>query len=746
MSYVKVYKYKKQISLDNGVTWYDVTPEEYVPSGDPIGYYDTLEECLPKYRTIDSTTCVGVNKHEYTIYQISYDDGETWETYSASTGSVIEYNSYDCGYRERWIESGTTCIGSDKYTKNNKFVSYDSGSTWIDTGEYSAKTLIETDSEECFTSQYFTVVARENNLAFKTNKSISYSVDSGLTWVRIGPDASVPVLSEGDKIMFKEAGLYVQEEAGNLFYDYTGDFDIEGNIMSLWDGDNFAEDTETGYPWQLGSLFAGSPVVNAKNLVLPKNNSSFCYLNMFSGCNKLITAPKLPSIGILDHSYEGMFRNCTSLVEAPLIYAANRMSASACSEMFMGCTSLTSATINDIGAEYGPSRASYFRMFSGCSSLNQITYICKDLSSTTNYTRWSWVDGVSNNGTFIKSPNITSWVTGIDGIPSGWTVADYITEKFKLTLNDSSTVSAACDSTSESEITRADISAYTSTLVSTEIGECVSSIGDYAFNLCTSLTSITIPNSVASIGQNAFYMCTGFPSITIPDSVTSIGESAFGYCTSLTSINIPSGVTSIGEWVFSNCTSLTSITIPNSVTSIGESAFYNCYSLSSVTIPNSVTSIGVQAFERCLGLTSITIPDSVTSIGSNAFYGCSGLTSINIPNSVTTIGGSAFASCSGLTSCTIGNSVTSIGTNAFTNCTSLTSVTIPYSVTIIGERAFRYCSGLTSITVNTTTPPALGNQAFYGSTCNIYVPASAVNTYKNASGWNSYSSRIQAIP
>lgn len=421
MSYVKVYKYKKQISLDNGVTWQDVTPEEYVPSGEPIGYYDTLEECLPKYRTIDSTTCVGVNKHEYTIYQISYDDGETWETYSASTGSVIEYNSYDCGYRERWIESGTTCIGSDKYTKNNKFVSYDSGSTWIDTGEYSAKTLIETDSEDCFTSQYFTVVARENDLTFKTNKMISYSVDSGLTWVRIVPDESVPVLSEGDKIMFKEADLYVGYEAGNLFYDYTGDFDIEGNIMSLWDGDNFAEDTETGYPWQLGSLFAGSPVVNAKNLVLPKNTSNYCYQDMFNSCSKLVTAPKLPSTNIGNHSYERMFKYCSSLMNAPSIYVTN-LAASGCVEMFYGCSTITSATINDLDTPYGAVERSYYSMFRYCSSLKQITYLGTNLGS---YSHNHWVEGVASTGTFIKDSSMSSWPTGADGIPSGWTVVDY---------------------------------------------------------------------------------------------------------------------------------------------------------------------------------------------------------------------------------------------------------------------------------------------------------------------------------
>lgn len=44
MAYVKVYKYKQQVSYDQGETWEDTG--EYVPSGDPIGSYDTLEECM----------------------------------------------------------------------------------------------------------------------------------------------------------------------------------------------------------------------------------------------------------------------------------------------------------------------------------------------------------------------------------------------------------------------------------------------------------------------------------------------------------------------------------------------------------------------------------------------------------------------------------------------------------------------------------------------------------------------------
>ena len=233
----------------------------------------------------------------------------------------------------------------------------------------------------------------------------------------------------------------------------------------------------------------------------------------------------------------------------------------------------------------------------------------------------------------------------------------------------------------------------------------------------------------------------GITSITIPEkitynsteySVTSIGDYAFQYCNSLTSISIPNSVTEIGSYAFSNCSSLTSISIPNSVTSIGSYAFSNCSSLTSITIPNSVTSIGSYAFQYCNSLTSITIPNSVTSIGESAFYNCEALTSITIGNSVTSIGSYAFEDCSSLTSITIPNSVTSIESYAFQYCNSLTSITIPNSVTSIGDEAFSWCNSLTSITIEATTPPTLNGSLGYGGM--IYIPDNTLSAYKEAWG------------
>jgi hypothetical protein len=180
-----------------------------------------------------------------------------------------------------------------------------------------------------------------------------------------------------------------------------------------------------------------------------------------------------------------------------------------------------------------------------------------------------------------------------------------------------------------------------SSLTGITIPAGVTSIVEDAFGGCRNLTSITVApgnNNYASEAGFLYNKVSGqithiLPSgrsgnVTIPNGVTSIGDYAFDGCTSLTSITIGSGVTSIGYCAFNECTSLTSITIPASVTSIGGQAFIECTSLASVTIGSGVTSIGQEAFENCTSLTSVTIPASVTSIGILAFNYCTSLTSV----------------------------------------------------------------------------------------------------------------------
>ena len=296
------------------------------------------------------------------------------------------------------------------------------------------------------------------------------------------------------------------------------------------------------------------------------------------------------------------------------------------------------------------------------------------------------------------------------------------------------------------------------------ISSSVTSIGDSAFSWCLSLSEIVIPSSVTSIGKGAFSSCSHLSEIVIPSSVTSIGDWAFSYCFSLKYISIPKSVISLNgnpfaEWngkleclspnfvyeddiLFNKDRSriisfrnqnIESYVIPSSVTSIGDSAFSCCRSLSEIVIPSSVTSIGDGAFYGCNSLSEIVIPSSVTSIGDGAFYGCNSLSEIVIPSSVTSIGDSAFSSCNSLSEIVIPSSVTSIGDSAFSSCDSLSEIVIPSSVTSIGDSAFSYCFSLSEIVIPTSVS-SIGDSAFSrcDSLSEIVIPSSVASIGKGA--------------
>ena len=271
-------------------------------------------------------------------------------------------------------------------------------------------------------------------------------------------------------------------------------------------------------------------------------------------------------------------------------------------------------------------------------------------------------------------------------------------------------------------------------------GKKVTQIGDSAFTVCTSLTSVTIPDGVTSIDEAAFWGCTSLTSVTIPDSVTSIKSKAFFNCTSLKSVTIPASVTNINigdyalgyyeiyntdscEWemykvdgfkinyvkntyghmyAFKNGFTDEACLLTNELDDgtleitkyAGNSATY--------VIPGEidgkkVTEIGDSAFKGCTELTSITIPDGVIGIGNNAFSGCTSLETVTIPASVTYVGNSAFYGCTSLKSVTVPESVTYIGGYAFAECYSLKYADIPANVSGIGSSPFYNCRSLENI-------------------------------------------------
>ena len=316
-------------------------------------------------------------------------------------------------------------------------------------------------------------------------------------------------------------------------------------------------------------------------------------------------------------------------------------------------------------------------------------------------------------------------------------------------------------------------------ITSISIPASVTSIGDYAFNFCTSLTTVTFAagSRLTTIGQAAFAECKSLTGIEIPANVMSIGTinpdggpmGAFEGCENLKIVTFESGskLETIGSFAFADCISLTSIEIPASVTSIGGCAFssrffdHHLYSLKTVTFaPNSrLKDIGVRTFEYT-GLTSIIIPANVTSIGSGAFSFCADLETVTFEagSKLETIGYMAFFDCNSISAITIPAGVTSIGDHAFSSCESLSSaiaipsgvtsinnssfsgtrisaITIPSGVTSIGDYAFLECIDLKTVTFETGSKlETIGDKAFRRCTSisAITIPAGVTSIGKSA--------------
>ena len=243
---------------------------------------------------------------------------------------------------------------------------------------------------------FITFTANDNStvklFVIAPGHNVQYSLD-GNTWVN-ETSQNTHNLSTGDKIYYRGVMTDIFEDDMFTHFSIGGDVSVSGNANYFWNYEH-PESAVTRYcGYRMFDECTG--LTDASELVLPATTlAEFCYDSMFWGCTNLTAAPEiLPATTLAEGCYEYMFYECSSLTTAPELPATS----------------------------FGNAYSCYQQMFGNCSDLNYIKclviYTGEYLSDYTD----GWVDGVANTGIFVKNMNMTSWDTGINGIPEGWTI------------------------------------------------------------------------------------------------------------------------------------------------------------------------------------------------------------------------------------------------------------------------------------------------------------------------------------
>ena len=341
------------------------------------------------------------------------------------------------------------------------------------------------------------------------------------------------------------------------------------------------------------------------------------------------------------------FSDCSSLTSVTIPNSVTSIRGRA----FWNCSSLTSVTIGESVTSIGDYAFYYCSKLTSVTIPNSVTSIgdkaFDDCSSLTSVTIGESVTSIGEDA-FDDCSSLTSVTINSDAIVSkDYSYSSNISHIFGSQVTEY-IIGDSVTSIGESAFEEC------SKLTSVTIGNSVTSIGEDAFYYCSKLTKTNYTGDIAGwcniiFGDNyanPMYCSHNFyindqeiKDLVIPNNVTSIGSYAFNGCSSLTSVTIPNSVTSIGASAFYNCSKLTKTNYTGDIAGwcnikfgsgsanpmyCSHNFYINDQEIKDLVIPNSVTSIGGSAFEGCTGLTSVEIPNSVTSIGGSAFEGCTG--------------------------------------------------------------------------------------------------------------------------
>ena len=233
-------------------------------------------------------------------------------------------------------------------------------------------------------------------------------------------------------------------------------------------------------------------------------------------------------------------------------------------------------------------------------------------------------------------------------------------------------------------------------------GYSVTSIGEYAFCGCDSLTSIDIPGSIKTVGWGAFQECSslqyvGTDSLADWCKISFADESAnpLYYADEMHvggtplggQLNLNTDIKSIGPYAFAGCSWMTKVVMWD-IRSIGDGAFYECDGLREISGGWDVTEIGFKAFWGCNKLTRegiMGLSNSQLSVGRSAFYGCDTLADAD---GFVVVHNTLYGYCGSAKTLALPEGIKEISDAAFYYNQTVETLTMPTSLESYGSAAF----------------------------------------------------------
>ena len=487
--------------------------------------------------------------------------------------------------------------------------------------------------------------------------------------------------------------------------------------------------------------------IEVTEIIIPETFTSIPEYT-FTNCSALtsVTIPNnVTSIG------RCAFQNCSSLTSIEIANGVTSIEFNA----FNKCESLTSIVI--------PSNITEIQgnAFTGCSSLTSVHWNAKNCNDfnwsspfnnvATQITSFTFGDSVQHIPAKLLAgmSKLTSITipSNIQSIRDNNNIDSLQEIRFNInTLEDfiNSGINELCHNYINGNCIRK-LFKDDKELVDVIIPNDITSIPQYTFANCASITSFTFHNNVTYIGLNALMGTAWFNNQ--PDGCVYAGRCLYkykGYMPYGTNIDINENCVYICDRAFADCDGLNSIVIHQNISSIGEGAFDGCFAMTSLKCyapdnynyplifqinnkPNlkelacpaswlydfNEMEQYPQQLEK-LAITEGEVTEKVYNFIKNSKKTLHTLDLTGASNYI--IEDLALKGCYTLENITFPKNLGIIGYEAFSECTKIQTLEIPSSVTEIKERAFENCRSVSSITFTEgSNLRTIGSWAFYNN-------------------------------